>query len=503
MEAIRGISVYGFYESGSSEPAMLRFKQILLRLMIAVVLFVCMSIQITHAKSVVLILTDDMIWQMFDDRQALPTFNSVIKDQGVTFTHAYYYDALCCPSRASMLSGKYGHNHGVTANGWHKFREELDDNISTWIKAEDVSTLMVGKFLNGWPGAVPPGWDYFASTLESKSHYFGPQVSLMGKIIQYQPEVYSTILYTDLAISAVRKAVGDGKDFFLWLSFHAPHLPSTPEAKFANAFPDAKVPRVSPNQRILASWDTSWRKQLQTLASVDEQIKRFIDVLKELGKFEDTYFIVLPDNGWMPGGLNGLGKMKAVPFDAATKAGLFVSGPGIKRAEIDALVNNADIAPTIAELLGATVPNDLDGRSFASLLIGPGTHTRQVMPLFHKDGVENRYPGYKGLRTKEILYVERTDGKKLLFNSRTDPWQENDIFAAAPASLKRQLAERTAALAECKGAQCRELEDTPLPVFLPPPDQAQGGFSLPTLNDLENEIHWVWLYVREQLLPHR
>jgi arylsulfatase A-like enzyme len=282
----------------------------------------------------------------------------------------------------------------------------------------------------------------------------------MGKITQYPSGVYSTTLYGDLAVSALRKAAG--KDFFLWLSFHAPHVPSTPEPKFANAFAGAKVPRLFPNQKTSTSWDNNWRKQLQTLASVDEQIKRIVNVLKDLGEFEDTYFIALPDNGWMPGGMNGLGNTKAVPFDGATKAGLFVSGSGITTGEIDALVNNADLAPTIAELLGATAGSDIDGRSFASLLTGSGTHARLVMPLFHKDGAGSKYPGYKGLRTKDILYVERVDGKKLLFDQRTDPWQEKDIFAGASADLKKRLAARTAALAKCKAAGCRQLEDTPL-----------------------------------------
>ena len=320
-----------------------------LRLLALVMFLACGAWTSAHAKNVVLVLTDDMTWFMFDDRRAMPNFNTLIRDQGITFTHAYYYDALCCPSRATILSGKYGHNHGVVANGWSNFSDELKTaSLAIWLKAKGVSSLEVGKFLNGYPGTVPPGWDYFASSLGLA--YYGPKVSVMGKATQYSTSVYSTTLYGDLAVSAIRKAVGGGKDFFLWLSFHAPHVPSTPETKYAQAFADAKVPRLAPNQKTSDSYDSSWRKMLRTVASVDDQIKRIIDVLKSLNEYEDTYFIVLPDNGWMPGGFNGLGKTKAVPFDGATKIGLFVSGPGITKGEKDALVNNADIEP-VAELI--------------------------------------------------------------------------------------------------------------------------------------------------------
>jgi N-acetylglucosamine-6-sulfatase len=403
-----------------------------------------------------------MPWFMFDDRRAMPNFNTLIRDQGKTFTRAYYYDALCCPSRATMLSGKYGHNHGVLGNFWGPFEDDLGKTVAVWLKNAGVSPLEVGKFLNGYPGKVPPGWDYFASSLGGDSHYYGPKVSVMGKSTQYPDTVYSTVLYGDLAVAAIRKAVEGGKDFFLWLSFHAPHVPSTPEKKFAQAFPGAQVPRLAPNQKTTASYDSAWRKMLQTVASVDEQIKRVVDVTKQLGEFEDTYFIVMPDNGWMPGGFNGLGRTRSVPFDGATKIGLFVSGPGVSKGEISALINNADIGPTIAELLGASVPGDVDGRSFASLLDGSGSHARQVMPLFHKEGSAGTYPGYIGLRTKDLLYVERNDGKKLLFDSANDPWQTKDVYAGASADLKKRLSDRTKALSTCKSTVCRQLENTPL-----------------------------------------
>jgi arylsulfatase A-like enzyme len=407
-----------------------------------------------------MILTDDQPWMMFDDRQAMPNFNELIRDQGLTFKHAYYYDALCCPSRATMLTGLYGHNHGVFTNWWEPLSDDLDKTVAVWLNAAGVSPLMVGKFLNGYPGKPAPGWDYFASS-QGQDHYYGPKVSVMGRSVTYPSEVYSTVLYGDLAISAIKEAVGDGKDFFLWLSFHAPHVPSTPEQKFEQAFSGAEVPRVSPDQKTSSSYDAGWRAQLQTLASVDEQIKRVVDTLEDLGELEETYIFVLPDNGWMPGGFNGMGRTKSVPFDWATKIGLFVRGPGIARGEVDALINNADLAPTIAELFEVQAP-EVDGRSFASLFTGADSHTRQVMPLFHKEGSAGNYPGYRGLRTKDLLYIERDDGTKLLFDSRNDPWQEQDIYAMASEDLKSRLAERTAELAECAGSTCWELEDAPL-----------------------------------------
>jgi arylsulfatase A-like enzyme len=428
--------------------------------MAALTLFACSSIQVAQAKNAVLIMTDDMPWFMFDDKNAMPNFNTLIRDQGKTFINAYYYDALCCPSRATILSGKYGHNHGVTGNWWAPFEDDLSKTVAVWIKAVGVYNIEAGKFLNGYPGKVPPSWDYFASS--QGAEYYGPKVAINGTSKQYPDTAYSTVVYTDLALPQIQKAVDSNKDFFLWLSFHAPHVPSTPENKYVGLFPGAQVPRLAPNQKTSDSYDSAYRKMLQTVKSVDDQIKRVVDKLAAAGELDQTYIIVMPDNGWMPGGMNGLGKTKSVPFDGATKIGLFIRGPGIAKGNVDALINNADIAPTIAELMGATAPSEIDGRSFASLLTGGTSHARQVMPLFHKEGSAGNYPGYIGLRTKRYMYVERNDGVKLLFDSSTDPWQTKNIYSTASADLKKRLTDRTKALSTCKAGTCRTVENTPL-----------------------------------------
>jgi arylsulfatase A-like enzyme len=433
-----------------------------LRLIAALTLFACSSIQVAQAKNVVLIMTDDMPWFMFDNTNAMPFFNSTVRQNAKTFTNAYYYDALCCPSRATMLSGKYGHNHGVLGNAWNNFQDELPNHLAVWLKAAGVYAIEAGKFLNGYPGAVPAGWSYFASA--KGLAYYGPQVAINGTTKQYPDTAYSTIVYTDLALPQITKASQNGTDFFVWLSFHAPHVPSTPETKYATAFPSEKVPRLAPNQKTSDSYDSDYRKMLRTVKSVDDQIKRVVDQLEQLGELDETYIIVTADNGWMPGGMNGLGKTKAVPFDGATRMGLFISGPGITPGNVTALINNADLAPTIAELQGATVPStaNVDGRSFASLLFGGTTHAREVMPLFHKDGSAGNYPGYKGLRTKRYMYVERIDGVRLLFDSQNDPWQTTNIYSTASSTFRQRLADRTRALSTCKASTCRTAENTTL-----------------------------------------
>jgi N-acetylglucosamine-6-sulfatase len=124
-------------------------------------------IQTASARpNIVFVMTDDMpkgLWK------SMPTLRSRVSAEGARFTDAYVTQSLCCPSRATVLTGEYPHNHGITGNlapngGEAEFRStgQDQDTIATRMQAQGYRTALLGKYMNGYKGEyVPPGWSYW------------------------------------------------------------------------------------------------------------------------------------------------------------------------------------------------------------------------------------------------------------------------------------------------------------------------------------------------------
>src|SRR5438093_421639 len=129
-----------------------------------------------RGPSIVLILTDDQRW---DTLWAMPNVRKQLGGRGVTFTNGFVVNPLCCPSRSSILTGRYSHSTGLYANrGPHGGFAHFDDRstIATWLDDAGYTTGYFGKYLNGYQDTteVPPGWDrWFAiQTVPSGSGYY-------------------------------------------------------------------------------------------------------------------------------------------------------------------------------------------------------------------------------------------------------------------------------------------------------------------------------------------
>src|SRR5690242_14863450 len=156
-----------------------------------------------------------------------------LQAQGVTFAHAYFNDPLCAPSRATVLTGRYAQNSGVTTNSHAQFVAAGDDRrtIATQLKAAGYRTGLVGKYINGYPspaGAayVPPGWDYWFAKTGSDSLYWGVTVDDNGRKAATPKTTYSTDLYADEAVAFLADAAARGAPFFLEVTPDAPHVPA-------------------------------------------------------------------------------------------------------------------------------------------------------------------------------------------------------------------------------------------------------------------------------------
>ncbi len=130
--------------------------------------------------------------------RAMPNTLNLIAKRGMTFNRYYVPYPLCCPSRVSLLTGRYAHNHGVKGNvqpngGFFgfTFRGAMTHNLATWLDAAGYRTIHVGKFLNGYGDEpydegkiVPPGWDAWHTVLKADTHhlFYGYELNDNGQI---------------------------------------------------------------------------------------------------------------------------------------------------------------------------------------------------------------------------------------------------------------------------------------------------------------------------------
>ena len=419
-------------------------------------------------------LTDDQPASTVD---YMPKLERLVADRGVSFKRAYVVDPLCCPSRATILTGKYTHNHGVTNNharrgGARKFREQglHRDTIRTRLKEAGYSTGYFGKWMNSYEGRhVPPGWDSwfaFSGHLNKPDTY---AVNSNGRLNTFSREYNETDLLRDEAAAFVEKVRGD--PWFAVVATHAPHGPYWPPKRHAQRFDGVKLPKtpafdeddVSTKPRAYRRGQLSreekrelrraYEGKLEALQGVDDLVEELIDTLKRTDQLKNTYVVYLTDNGYLLGEHRHDAKGK--PYEGSIRTPLLIRGPGVpageKRAE---LVANVDLAPTIAEWADANPPENPDGRSLSPLLsTSRPVAWREALLIEHFVGSD-----WVGVRTPRYTYVEHEGGEKELYDLKEDPYQIENLHDTADASLLNALRSRLDALKECAGTECLEAE---------------------------------------------
>jgi arylsulfatase A-like enzyme len=207
-------------------------------------LALCASAVGAHAApNIVAVFMDDMDPQMV---QYMPNVINLIQNRGVTFTRAYFNDPLCCPSRATMLTGQYVQNTKTDTNDHAKFYNagKANETFALNLDAAGYRTGLVGKYLNGYPSPrtvsyIPPGWDFWRANAEEQTTFYNYSLTNgSGGVTHYGSASadYHEDVLGQLAMNFIQ-STPSGTPFFLWLSFHAPHTPSTVAPRFSTAYP--------------------------------------------------------------------------------------------------------------------------------------------------------------------------------------------------------------------------------------------------------------------------
>lgn len=443
---------------------------------------------------IVFVLADDLDLRSVDH---LPRLRSQVAEPGATFSEALVSLSICCPSRATMLTGKYAHNTGVIRNeapngGWAAFhRKEETTTVGTALQSAGYRTGLFGKYLNGYPGDdpsfVPPGWTTWAGGADHFIYrQYGYTLNEDGRTVHYgrQPEDYLTDVIAEKVKSFLRAS---DTPAFAWVAPTAPHNPQIPAKRHFQRFMDLPFPRT-PNfdeddvtdkgpdvqvRNLLSPREhrdvaDRWRRRLASMLAVEDLIQGIIDTQTARGRLQDTWIVFTSDNGYHLGE-HRLTRGKETEFEEDLRVPLYVRGPGVQAgSRLDAMVLNTDIGPTLAAMGGTTLP-EADGRSWLPWLVGPTPTTWRdavLIERWHEPEQEDEggraarpiLSAYQGIRTHRWKYVEMEDGFRELFDLKNDPYELENVLGNHPDEVA-VLSKRLDKLRNCQGETCRAAED--------------------------------------------
>jgi len=431
-------------------------------------------------------MTDD---QTLDEMRVLPKTQALLGQRGTTFANSFVSNSLCCPSRATFLTGQYPHNHGVLLNsGPNGGYQRLDSSntLPVWLQDAGYYTAHIGKYLNNYgvdSPAPPPGWSHWFGLIDPTTYkLYDYVVSDDGVPVSHgdDPADYQTDVLAAEAESVLRSRAGAGQPFFVTVAPMAPHLeqikggqqPPRPAPRHAGRFANEPMParpsfsepdvsdkpahirRLPPLSSNKATREVSvYRARLASLLAVDDLVERLVGALADTGQLDRTVVIFTSDNGFLLGE-HRIVDQKYYPYEESIRVPLIIRGGGFPVGTTSQPVSNIDLAPTIAALTGARPGRVMDGRPLLPLALDPQQGKERTL-LIEGFGSGGAKPPFQAVRDPRWLYVEYGKGDRELYNLEADPFELRSRHAAPLlAPVRADLARRLARLRFCSGKSC-------------------------------------------------
>jgi len=375
--------------------------------------------------------------------------------EGVMFEKTYNTTSLCSPSRASILTGAYANHHGVRNN--HTPWTGQMTTFLEYLSNGGYDTAFIGKW--HMPGKGLPKMsflDQFVSYTyrEGQGAYFNCPMVVNHKEVPSRRE-YITEEVTDYAIDFIRQKRSRSNDqdspFCVYLSHRPGHPPFQSPKGIKGMYDDTevKLPKaVDPHwfgkmngnvfQGIMmGSYYDQYRKYCETISAMDRDIVRLLDELDQSGLSDNTVVVYMGDNGMMWGdhGRHGLRE----PYEGSARLPFIIRAPGqipnpsTRRQQ---LALNIDIAPTLLDLAGIPIPDDMDGQSLVPILNNAELPGREAFLMEFWKFYPKNTPSYQGVRTKTHKYVEFKKGRSpWLFDLVNDPDELNNLMGTPDGDL--------------------------------------------------------------------
>jgi N-acetylglucosamine-6-sulfatase len=384
-------------------------------------------------RNVIFILSDDHRYDFMgflNKPKFLETPNmDRMAKEGAHLPKAFVTTALCSPSRCSILTGQYSHKHGVVDN--NSLVPEGTVFFPQYLQQSGYETAFIGKWHMGHVKDEPrSGFDKWVS-FKGQGKYYDCQLNVDGKRVQATKHISDEL--TDYALRWLEKERNPDKPFFMYLSHKAVHAMFEPAKrhlnKYENETPDYPKSMADTKENYEGrplwvkeqrnSWhgvdymyhgqmdyDTFYKRYCETVLSIDDSIGRVLDGLKALALEESTLVFYMGDNGFSFGEHGLIDKRHA--YEESMRVPLLAWCPEVIKpsSQIEQLVQNIDIGPTILEAAGLETPKDMDGRSFLPLLEGMQIPWREA--IFYEYFWERNFPQTPtmfAIRTGRYKYI--------------------------------------------------------------------------------------------------
>ena len=418
--------------------------------------------------NIVFILIDDLRWDELSitGHSFLKTPNiDRIGREGALFRNAFVTTPLCSPSRASFLTGLYAHTHGITDNIDRSVASHKLITFPLLLRQSGYATAFIGKWHMGNDDSPRPGFDRWVS-FKGQGSYLDPEINEDGN--DKNPRGYITDILNGYAVEFIRRR--HDKPFLVYLAHKAIHpevmqhgdgsvnldhaerfipaerhkelytgkkirrRPSAmkpPTGKPALQRPIDDLPPLGANT---ATRDEAVLGRLRSLMAVEEGVKEIFRALQETGQLDNTVIVLSSDNGYF-NGEHGLSVERRLAYEESIRMPLLVRYPKVIKAGTvrDEFALNIDVAPTLLELAGVTVPTAVQGRSLVPLLKGGNTEWRNSFLIeYYSDRVfpRIRKMGYKAVRNERWKYIHyfELEGMDELYDLRSDPFEMKNII---------------------------------------------------------------------------
>lgn len=482
--------------------------------------------------NILVVLVDDMGYSdlgCFGSEIATPNLDQLARN-GMIGTQ-FYNTARCCPSRAALLTGLYSHQAGVGAmtspsklTAYQGYLNNRCVTIPEVLRQEGYRTLMCGKWHVGgdynrtrpetWtnlgdeqhPTPLQRGFDRFYGTLLGAGSYFDPAVLVRDdRLIKAEGDYYYTDALGDQAADLLGQTVTEGKPFFMYLAFTAPHFPlharKADVAKYKGRYrdgpralaqqrykrqvelgivdpkwpmrddptwetrePAVAVIRTEDGERAVASYDERMEVYAAMVDRMDQNMGKVLAKLAATGQLDNTVILFMSDNGgcaepnaygpcWATASNTPLRKWKQRTFEGGIATPLIAHWPGvIQGGQVTREVGHIiDVMPTCLEVGGATYPTQFGGRDIRPC------EGRSLAPLLRS----GRRKGHERLFWEHFGNLAVREGKWKLVRDRKTPWelydleadrQETNNLAQREPQKVRELAEAWEAWAQRVGA---------------------------------------------------
>ena len=448
--------------------------------------------------NVVVVMTDD---QRVGDLSVMHKTRRLLTRHGTTFSNSFVTFSLCCPSRATLLTGEYAHNHRVLSNdpphgGYPAYLRKVNPKhtLPVYLHRAGYRTGLVGKFMNSYgvahPRQIPRGWDSWQALTMGTDHFmYGYTLNSNGHLQPHDgaSSDYQTDVLSKGADRFVRHSSHGRHPFFLLFTpgapheepdglfgphphrnprpaprdlnrfnhKHLPHLPSYNERKIHDKPPFLRPPPLSTGDKhdLLHLY----RSRLESLLAVDDAVERLVQTLRRTGELRRTVIVFTSDNGYLLGEHRQSGK--ELPYEESMRVPLIIRGPGFPAgARRRQLAANVDLAPTILDLAHAPGSHRMDGTSLLPFARNPHRGRRRDI-LFERSPYEGRR--FASVRTPRYVLTRwaHTDFPRFgteLYDLRRDPHElRNKAGSDRYERVVKKLAPRLRTLRDCKRSQCR------------------------------------------------